>query len=159
MLFYRALLHLYPASWRADYGDEMRSVFAARRRDTSGFFGAVALWLEVLADLLTNAAAVQLDFAAQDLRSVWRTLGRSPGFAIAAVTIAALGIGASTAAFTMVNHVLIRPLPFAGQNRLVVDVTNTLINCVSGLKVPPDVPAELSIVEVGRMMGVPGWIM
>ncbi|MGI9074793.1 MAG: ABC transporter permease [Bryobacteraceae bacterium] len=119
MLLYRALLYLYPASWRAEYGGEMCSVFAARRRDTRGLFALLALWLEVLPDLLTNAIAVQWDLLCQDLRYAARALRRSPGFALTAVAIAAIGIGATTAAFTMVDHVLIRPFPFARQDRLV----------------------------------------
>jgi putative ABC transport system permease protein len=116
---YRALLYLYPASWRAEYGEEMRAAFGARRRDASGVFGVIALWLETLPDLVVNAAAVQWDVLRQDLRYAARTLGRSPGFAIAAVAIGAIGIGATTAAFTMVDHVMIRPFPYVQQDRLV----------------------------------------
>jgi predicted permease len=116
MWLYRALLHLYPASWRAEYGAEMCAVFAARRR---GVYALLALWLEVFPDLFMNAIAIQLDVLRQDLRYAGRTLKRSPGFAMAAVAIAAIGIGATTAAFTMVDHVLISPLPFARQERLV----------------------------------------
>jgi putative ABC transport system permease protein len=116
---YRALLYLYPSSWRAEYGEEMRTVFAARRREAHGLLATVALWLEILPDLLTNAVAVQWDVLRQDLRQAIRTLRRSPGFAVTAVGIAALGIGATTAAFTTVDHVLIRPFPFARQDRLV----------------------------------------
>jgi predicted permease len=119
MLLYRALLYLYPASWRAEYGGEMCSVFAVRRRDTRGLLALLALWLEVLPDLLTNAIAVQWDLLCQDQRYAFRALRRSPGFALTAVAIAAIGIGATTAAFTMVDHVLIRPFPFARQDRLV----------------------------------------
>jgi hypothetical protein len=46
-------------------------------------------------------------------------LRRSPGFALTAIAIAAIGIGATTAAFTMVDYALICPLPFAHQDRLV----------------------------------------
>ncbi|MBV9034466.1 MAG: hypothetical protein JO182_08225, partial [Acidobacteriaceae bacterium] len=118
-LLYRVLLYLYPASWRREYGEEMCAVFTARWRETRGLFAIVALWLEVLPDLLTNAIAVQWDVLHQDMRQAMRTLRRSPGFALAAVSIAAVGIGATTAAFTTVDHVLIRPFPFAQQNRLV----------------------------------------
>ena len=113
MLLYRLLLYLYPASWRGEYGAEMCAIYAARRRGASGVFGVLALWLEVFPDVLMNAVAVQLDVLRQDLRYAARTLKRSPGFAIAAVAIGAIGIGATTAAFTMVDHVLISPLPFA----------------------------------------------
>src|SRR5690242_11278258 len=107
MLLYRLLLCLYPASWRAEYGGEMRAVFASRRNDAGGLFGRAALWLETIPDLLTNAVAVQSDVLRQDLRYAARALGRSPGFAATAIAIAAIGVGATTAAFTMVNHVLI----------------------------------------------------
>ena len=116
---YRALLYLYPASWRAEYGEEMRAAFAARRRDAGGAFGVITLWLETLPDLVVNAAAIQFDVLRQDLRYAARTLGRSPGFAIAAVAIGAIGIGATTAAFTMADHVMVRPFPYAQQDRLV----------------------------------------
>ena len=44
---------------------------------------------------------------------------RSPGFVAASVVIAALGIGATTAAFALVDHVLIRPLNYPAPDRLV----------------------------------------
>ena len=119
MLLYRALLYLYPASWRAEYASEMSALFAARRRDAGRFLGLAALWLEVIPDLLLNALAVQWDMLRQDTRHAARSLRRSPGFLVTALAIAALGIGATTAAFTMVDHVLIRPLPFPHADRLV----------------------------------------
>jgi predicted permease len=115
----RLLLYLYPASWRGEYGDEMCAVFSARRRAASNAIAIVALWLETFADLFTGAAAVQFDLLRQDLHYAARTFARSPGFVATAIAITAVGIGATTAAFTMVDHVLIRPLPFAHQDRLV----------------------------------------
>jgi predicted permease len=55
----------------------------------------------------------------QDLRFAWRGLLRSPGFAAVAVITVALGIGASTAVFTLVDRVLLRPLPYPASDRLV----------------------------------------
>jgi predicted permease len=118
MKLYQTLLHAYPASFRAEYGEEMTAVFARRRRDAN-WAAAVWLWIETVIDILWNAALVHLDILGQDLRYAARTLGRAPGFTITAIVVAALGVGATTAAFTMVNHVLLRPFPFAQQERLV----------------------------------------
>ena len=119
MPLYRLLLYLYPASWRVEYGGEMYAVFAARRRDADGLWDGLALWLETIPDLVVNAIRVQLDLLFQDVRYAARSLYRSPGFAVTAIAIAATGIGATTAAFTMVDHVLIRPFSFPAQERLV----------------------------------------
>jgi predicted permease len=55
----------------------------------------------------------------RDVRIGARTLLRSPGFAVTAILVMALGIGANVALFTLVRSVLLRPLPFAEQSRLV----------------------------------------
>jgi predicted permease len=119
MWAYRFLLHAYPSSFRAEYGEEMCEVYAQRRRDASSILLVLALWLEVIWDTLGNAAKVHYDLLWNDLRYALRMLRRSPGFAFTAIAVAALGIGATTSAFTMIDHVLIRPLPFADQERLV----------------------------------------
>jgi hypothetical protein len=55
----------------------------------------------------------------QDLRYTFRTLRRDAGFAMFAIAIAGLGIGASSTVFSVVNTLLLRPLPFADPGRLV----------------------------------------
>jgi len=115
---YRALLHLYPKSFRGEYEGEMCAVFSQRLRDTSGF-ERITLWIETLFDVLFNAARVHLDIFGQDLRYFGRTLRQSPGYALTVVAIAGLGIGATTAAFSITDHVLLRRLPFPDADRLV----------------------------------------
>ena len=69
----------------------------------------------------------------QDLRYSFRTLARTPGFAVAAVLSLAIGIGANTAVFSIVDALLLRPLPYKDAERLVI-----LWNRSPGLNITDD---------------------
>ncbi|PYV06040.1 MAG: ABC transporter permease [Acidobacteria bacterium] len=60
-----------------------------------------------------------------DVRYALRVMSRTPSFAVAVVSVLALGIGANTAIFSLVNAVLLRPLPFEEPERLVRIFTRT----------------------------------
>ena len=119
MRLYRTLLFIYPAAFRAEYEEELCHVFRERQRETKKLIPLLGLWLETVGDILTNAMRVHWDILRQDLRYTMRTLGRSRGFAVTAVVVTGLGIGANTAVFSITDHVLIRPLPFVDSERLV----------------------------------------
>lgn len=115
----RALLHLYPASFRAEYGAEIERIFLQRRRDASNPFEILALWADTIADTVTEAVPAHWDILRQDLAYTLRALARSPGFTLTALAVTALCIGATTAAFSLADHVLLRPLPFREPDRLI----------------------------------------
>jgi len=119
MRFYRALLQLYPASFRTEYGDELAIAFATQRAGAHGLLGAIATTFLGIGDVVPNAIAAHWDIFRYDLRYTLRSLRRTPGFAITAVLVVALGVGANAAAFSVANFVLLKPLSFPDPDQLV----------------------------------------
>jgi putative ABC transport system permease protein len=88
----------------------------ARRRVRLEFGGAE----QVKDDCRDVRPARWVETLGQDVRYAWRNLRRNPGFAAIAIATLALGIGGVTAMFSAFDSILIRPLPYADADRLVM---------------------------------------
>ncbi|HSJ13139.1 MAG TPA: ADOP family duplicated permease [Longimicrobiales bacterium] len=89
---------------------------AARRRAQLAF-GGVERFREAA---MAERAGESVRVLARDVALGWRALRRAPGFTVAVVVTLGLGIGAATAAFTLIDGVLGRPLVYGGAERLYV---------------------------------------
>lgn len=147
-LMFRALMLGYPRVFRRAYAEELVLTFdEAWREEAGGPVAATLFWLRILRDGVMNGSRMrlrlrqekqQLDISRhdderrrssvlaamiqgtlQDARLAVRALRTQSAAAAAVVLTLALGIGAATAIFTVVDALLLRPLPFAEPDRLI----------------------------------------
>lgn len=115
--YWRFLLRMYPAGFRSEYGAEIVSGWRLAWQNTAKT-GRAWLLASALSDSLLNAFLVHFEIFALDLKLAIRGSARAWPFALTVVLTIAIGIGANTAVFALVNHVLLQPLPFAHPDRL-----------------------------------------
>jgi putative ABC transport system permease protein len=126
---YRLLLAAFPRRFRDRFGGQIAAAFEQLAREahaSSGMQGLARLWVKTLADLGRHGGGERIGNRGrrggalqQDLAFAARTLRRAPLFSLAVITTIALGIGANTAIFTVVDGILLEPLPFPDSERVV----------------------------------------
>jgi putative ABC transport system permease protein len=152
---YRLLLHLYPRSFRDEFGDAMVEFFRdrmARARLERRPLARLSVWQKVAADIARNAVPSHVDALRhalhrrrqhrlapitapslnasrredlvlssilQDIRFALRGMHRAPAFTLTVLATLAIGIGASVCVFSVVNGVLLKPLPYPEPQRIV----------------------------------------
>jgi putative ABC transport system permease protein len=143
---YRFLLFLYPADFRLEYGSDMVDAFRDRwayERARMRRWVAPRVWLFAIRDLISSSLEERRQQwrarssrsptprvpqrsrklepfrdVLRDARHALRGFARNPGFVALAVATAAVGIGANAAIFSVINSVVLRPLPYEEPDRL-----------------------------------------
>src|SRR5688572_15425382 len=122
---FAAVLHLYPASYRDEYGREMTLLLVDRLRAERTAVARVVVFLGATAAVLADAPKQHALVLAQDLRLALRLILREKWFATVAIGTVALGIALSTAVFSVGKSLLVDALPYREAERAaMVWVTN-----------------------------------
>jgi predicted permease len=126
---YRALLLLYPKSYRADFAGDMEETFVDRYREARAHsaYAAVGFLLAETADVGINGLRERIIphaygygmFHWMDVRYAFRLIRRSPFFSLLTLVTLSGGLGLSMFTFSFLHTAMLKPLPLAGGDRIV----------------------------------------
>lgn len=133
------LLLLFPRDFRGRFGSEMEQVFQEQKNEAhneGGTMGMLRLWWETIVGVFRTAPSEHFSTLAQDVKYGVRMLRKNPAFAVLAILALTLGIGANTAIFSVLQSVLLRPLPYRDGQQIVVLHQPNITNPDTGFSVP-----------------------
>lgn len=120
---YRSILRLLPSDFRNEFADDMEETFRQQRahaRRDRGSFALLRMWGATILDIVRMAPREHFSVLSHDTRYALRMMRTNPGYTLSAVVILGLGIGANTSIFSVVESVLLKPLPYLKGDQLVV---------------------------------------
>ncbi len=163
---YDLLLRLLPPEFRQRWAADMADVLEARLDGASGPLGRTAVWFRAILDVAVFALRERLvgsrraasvanpslpALAIQDFKYAARTLLRSPGFTLVAIATLAVGVGASTATYSVVYPVLLEAPPYPDAEQLVVIWPEANLNRTAvGM-------AQDDMASLSRVSGLSNW--
>ena len=118
---FQGFLRLFPLEFREHFASEMEKVFRDQHRDAreAGALTHMCFWWETYSVLIVTAFRQHRDILFHDADYALRMMRKELGFTLVVIAILGLAIGASIAAFTATNAILIQPLPFSGGDHLI----------------------------------------